>query len=54
MPLDRSERAMPRGNCDVNLDYVKIPTKGEFASGFEIYNQETMTSRLNVGFCLKW
>lgn len=41
-------------DCEINLDYVKNPIKGDFANDFEIYNQETMTSRLDIGFCLKW
>jgi hypothetical protein len=53
MPQDGSEYALPRGACDINLDYVKDPPEGEFANDFEIYNQETVASGLNVEFCLK-
>jgi hypothetical protein len=42
------------GAFDINLDYVKDPPEGEFANSFEIYNQETVASGLNVEFCLKW
>jgi hypothetical protein len=41
------------GHCDINLDYVKDPTQGEFVNDFEINNEESMTFRLKAEFCLK-
>jgi hypothetical protein len=41
-------------DCEINFDYVKSPIKADLGNDFEMYNQETVISRLNIGLCLKW